>query len=66
MSTREEKNNSKEKYIKLKSPLYLSPHPLKKQINFTKLYTEENNIYKQTDYNLSKNNIKPKINSKKK
>ena len=44
MSTRDEKANSKEKFIKLKSPLYFSPHPSKKYSNITKLYTEPKNI----------------------
>ena len=64
MSTRDDKANSKEKFIKLKSNLYFSPHPPKKYTNITKLYTEQKNIYQETDYNLSKNKIKQKINGK--
>ena len=64
MSTREEKTNSKEKFIKLKAPLYFSPHPPKKLTNITKLYTETKNIHQETEYNLSKNKIKQKLNGK--
>ena len=64
MSTRDEKANSKEKFIKLKSNLYFSPHPPKKYNNITKLYTEQKNIYQETDYNLPKNKIKQKISGK--
>ena len=64
MSTRDEKTNSKEKFIKLKSNLYFSPHPPKKYNNITKLYTEQKNIYQETDYNLPKNKTNPKINGK--
>ena len=64
MTTRDDKANSKEKFIKLKSNLYFSPHPPKKYTNITKLYTEQKNIYQETDYNLSKNKIKQKINGK--
>ena len=64
MSTRDEKANSKDKFIKLKSNLYFSPHPPKKYNNITKLYTEQKNIYQETDYNLPKNKIKQKISGK--
>jgi hypothetical protein len=64
MSTRDEKTNSKEKFIKLKAPLYFSPHPPKKLTNITKLYTETKNIHQETEYNLSKNKIKQKLNGK--
>jgi len=62
MSSRDEKSNSKEKFIKFKSPLYFSPHPPKKFSNITNLHTEQKNIYQETDYNLSKNKIKQKLN----
>ena len=64
MSKRDDKANSKEKFIKLKSPLYFSPHPPKKLTNITKLYTEPKNIYQETENNLSKNKIKQKLNTK--
>ena len=64
MSSRDKKNNSKEKFIKLKSPLYFSPHIPKKHTNVTKLYTDSKNNYQVTDYNLSKNKLKQKINVK--
>ena len=64
MSTRNAKSNSKEKFIKLNSPQYISPHSLRKNANISKLYSEHKNIYHETDYNLSKNNIKQKINVK--
>ena len=64
MSTRDEKANSKDKFIRLKSNLYFSPHPPKKNNNITKLYTEQKNIYQETDYNLPKNKIKQKISGK--
>ena len=64
MSTKDEKSNSKDKFIKLKSNLYFSPHPPKKYNNITKLYTEQKNIYQETDYNLPKNKIKQKISGK--
>ena len=64
MSTRDEKANSKEKFIKLKSPLYFSPHPSKKYSNITKLYTEPKNICQETDYNITKNKTKQKISYK--
>lgn len=64
MSTRDEKANSKDKFIRLKSNLYFSPHPPKKYNNITKLYTEQKNIYQETDYNLPKNKIKQKISGK--
>ena len=61
MSKRDDKANSKEKFIKLKAPLYFSPHPPKKLTNITKLYTEPKNIYQETENNLSKNKIKQKF-----
>ena len=64
MSTRDEKANSKDKFIRLKSNIYFSPHPPKKYNNITKLYTEQKNIYQETDYNLPKNKIKQKISGK--
>ena len=45
MSTRDDKANSKEKFIKLKSNLYFSPHPPKKYTNITKLYTQSKKIF---------------------
>ena len=64
MSSRDEKNIIKEKFIKLKSPLYFSPHPPSKHANIPKLFTEKKKIYQETDYNLPKNKIKQKINGK--
>ena len=64
MSKRDGKSNSKEKFIKIKSPLYFSPHPSKNNTKITNLYTEQKKIYQNTDYNLSKNKIKQKLNVK--
>ena len=62
MSKRESKSNSKENLIKLKAPLFFSPSSQKKNNNIVKLNIEPKKIYQQTDYNLSKNKIKQKIN----
>ena len=64
MSARNAKSNSKEKFIKLNSHQYISPHSVRKNADITKLYTEHKNIYHETDYNISKNNNKQKINVK--
>ena len=63
MSKKESKSNNKENYIKLKSPLFLSPNVPKKHNNIIKLNIEPKKIYQETEYNLSKNKIKKKINS---
>ena len=63
MSKKESKSNRKENYIKLKSPLFLSPNVPKKHNNIIKLNIEPKKIYQETEYNLSKNKIKQKINS---
>ena len=63
MSKKEQKSNNKENYIKLKSPLFLSPNVPKKHNNIIKLNIEPKKIYQETEYNLSKNKIKQKINS---
>ena len=64
MSKRDGKSNSKEKFIKFKSPLYFPPHSSKNNSKITNIYTEQKKIYQNTDYNLSKNKIKQKINVK--
>ena len=63
MSKKESKSNNKENYIKLKSPLFLSPNVPKKHNNIIKLNIEPKKIYQETEYNLSKNKINQKINS---
>ena len=62
MSKRESKSNSKENLMKLKAPLFFSPSTQKKHTNIIKLNIEPKKIYQQTEYNLSKNKIKQKIN----
>ena len=62
MSAYEENNNSKENLLKVKAPLYFSPYPNKKH-NIENLYTEPRNNHQQIDANLSKNQIKQKINN---
>jgi len=62
MSKKESKSNSKEKFAKMKSPLFLSPNIPKKHNNIIKLNIEPKKIYQETEYNLSKNKIKQKIN----
>ena len=62
MSKRDAKSNSKENLIKLKAPLFFSPSTQKKSTNIIKLNIEPKKIYQQTEYNLSKNKIKQKIN----
>ena len=57
-----EENNNKENYLKLKAPLYFSPYSNKKH-NLGNLYTEPRNIHQEIDSNLSKNQIKQKINN---
>ena len=47
----------------MKSPLFLSPNVPKKHNNIIKLNIEPKKIYQETEYNLSKNKIKQKINS---
>ena len=62
MSKKETKSNSKENLIKLKAPLFFTPTSQKKNANIIKLNIEQNKIYQQTEYNITKNKIKPKIN----
>ena len=62
MSKRDAKSNSRENLIKLKAPLFFSPSTQKKSTNIIKLNIEPKKIYQQTEYNLSKNKIKQKIN----
>ena len=62
MSANEEMNNSKENIIKMKAPLYFSPYSNKKY-NLGNLNTEPRNIHQEIDSNLSKNQIKQKINN---
>ena len=62
MSAAEEKSNNKENCLKLKAPLYFSPYSNKKN-NFTNLNSEPRKIFKEKDSNLSKNQIKQKINN---
>ena len=62
MSANEEMNNSKDNFIKMKAPLYFSPYSNKKH-NFGNLNTEPRNIHQEIDSNLSKNQIKQKINN---
>ena len=62
MSKRESKSNNKENLMKLKAPLFFSPSNPKKHTNIIKLNIEPKKIYQQTEYNLSKNKIKQKIN----
>ena len=62
MSANEEINNSKENIIKMKAPLYFSPYSNKK-CNLVNLNTEPRNIHQEIDSNLSKNQIKQKINN---
>ena len=62
MSKKESKYNSKEKLLKLKVPLLISPNTQKKYNNIIKLNIEPKRIYQETEYNLSKNKIKQKIN----
>ena len=63
MSAGEEINNSKESFLKLKAPLYFSPSSHKKHSNLGNLYTEPRNIHQEIDSNLSKNQIKQKLNN---
>ena len=63
MSAVEEINNSKENFLKLKAPLYFSPSTHKKHSNLGNLYTEPRNIHQEIDSNLSKNQIKQKLNN---
>ena len=62
MSANEEMNNSKDNFIKMKAPLYFSPNSNKKH-NFGNLYTEPRNLHQEIDSNLSKNQIKQKLNN---
>ena len=62
MSANEEMNNSKDNFIKMKAPLYFSPYSNKKH-NFGNLNTEHRNIHQEIDSNLSKNQIKQKVNN---
>ena len=62
MSTTEENNNNKENFLKIKAPLYFSPYSHKKN-SFGNLYTEPRNIHHEIDSNLSKNQIRQKINN---
>ena len=66
MSANDEMNNSKENtkenIIKMKAPLYFSPYSNKKH-NLGNLNTEPRNIHQEIDSNLSKNQIKQKINN---
>ena len=62
MTSSNEVNIHKAKDIKGKVPLYFSPDSTKKN-NFLKLRLASKNIYQNTDSNLSKNQIKKKINS---
>ena len=61
MSKKESKYNSKEKLLKLKVPLLISPNTQKKYNNIIKLNIEPKRIYQETEYNLSKNKIKQKL-----
>ena len=63
MSAGEEINNNKENFLKLKAPLYFSPSSHKKHSNLSNLYTEPRNIHQEIDSNLSKNQIKQKLNN---
>ena len=63
MSAGEEINNNKENFLKLKAPLYFSPSSHKKHSNLGNLYTEPRNIHQEIDSNLSKNQIKQKLNN---
>jgi hypothetical protein len=62
MSTTEENNNKKENFLKIKAPLYFSPYSHEKS-SFGNLYTEPRNIHHEIDSNLSKNQIRQKINN---
>ena len=63
MSTKDDKTNNKEKFIKLKAPLYFSPNPPKKHTNIPNLYIDPKNIYQETEINSTKNKIKQKLSS---
>ena len=63
MSAGEEINNSKENFLKLKAPLYFSPSSHKKHSNLGNLYTEQRNLHQEIDSNLSRNQIKQKLNN---
>ena len=62
MSAKDEMNNSKDNFIKMKAPLYFSPYSNKKH-SLGNLYTEPRNIHQEIDSKLSKNQIKQKINN---
>jgi hypothetical protein len=62
MSASEEINNSKDNFLKMKAPLYFSPYSNKKH-NLGNIYTEPRNIHQEIDSNLSKNQIKQKLNN---
>ena len=62
MSAKEEINNSKDNFIKMKAPLYFSPNSNKKH-SLGNIYTEPRNLHQEIDSNLSKNQIKQKINN---
>ena len=62
MSKRETKSNSRDKLIKSKVPLLFSPYSNKHNNNIIKLNFEPKKIYHETEYNLSKNKIKQKVN----
>ncbi len=57
-----EENNNKENFLKIKAPLYFSPYSHKKQ-SIGNLYTEPKNMHQEIDSNLSRNQIKQKINN---
>ena len=62
MSAEKEINNNKINFLKINTPLYFSPYSNKKH-NIGNLYTEPRNIHKEAESNLSKNQIKQKINN---
>ena len=62
MTTANEVNIQKANVIKNKAPQYFSPDSSKKN-NFLKLRLENKKIYQNNESNLSKNQLKKKINS---
>ena len=62
MSTNEENNIIRDNFFKVKAPIYFSPY-LNKKHNIGNIYTEPRNIHQEIDSNLSKNQIKQKINN---
>ena len=65
MSKREDKSTSKEKFIKLKAPLYFSPNPPKKDSNMPNILIEPKNLYQETEINTTNEKIMQKINNSK-